>query len=250
MLIASPRVSQPEIPNWKRNLPNALTMARVVLAAAFFLILARWRYDASVMLTGRGTDRWLLAAAAVFVIAAVTDALDGALARRWGVVSVFGRVMDPFADKVLVLGAFVMLAGPGFTSRQFPNETITCVAPWMVVVMLARELLVTSIRGAYESRGVSFAASPSGKWKMILQSVCIPLVLVLIATRDTRPDVGMDTHGDGWDGAVPGARMVIMLVVWITVVVTVWSGVPYITRALRERGKLSDRGTSAGEPGA
>lgn len=219
-------------------MPNALTIGRVVLAGVFIWMLAVWSYDASPLARGGKEDPWLLLAAALFIGAAATDALDGHLARRWGVVSVFGRVMDPFADKVLVIGAFIMLSGPGFSSRQYPGEPISCVEPWMAVVILARELLVTTIRGVYESRGVSFAATASGKWKMILQCVCVPLVLVLIATKDTRPDVDLDTHGDGFDGATPGARYVIMLAVWATVVVTAWSGVPYVLRAVRERARL------------
>lgn len=222
----------------QRRLPNALTMARLVIAAMFFVMLAMWSYDASPVARGARVDPWLLLAAGVFVAAAVTDALDGHLARRWDVVSVFGRVMDPFADKVLVIGAFIMLAGPGFASRLHSGGPISCVEPWMVVVILARELLVTSIRGVFEGRGVGFAATASGKWKMILQCICVPLVLVLIGTMDARPGVDLDTHGDGFDGATPGARYIIMAIVWATVVVTAWSGVPYVLRAMRERGSL------------
>lgn len=227
---------------WQRGLPNVLTLGRVALAVVFVVALSIWRIDRTrlPLQAPTGLDWWLLAAAAVFIAAALTDAADGYLARRWRVVSVFGRVMDPFADKLLVIAAFVLLAGPAFTSRHFPGESFSCVEPWMAVVVLGRELLVTSIRGVYEGKGVSFAATWSGKWKMILQCVCVPLVLVLIATRDTRPDVGGDTHGDGWDGATPGARYVIMLVVWATVLVTAWSGVPYVLRAVRESGKLAE----------
>ena len=212
-------------------------MGRVVLAGVFFVMLAMWSCDASPVARGARVDPWLLLAAGVFVAAAVTDALDGHLARRWEVVSVFGRVMDPFADKVLVIGAFVMLAGPGFTSRLQSGGPISCVEPWMVVVILARELLVTSIRGVFEGRGVGFAATASGKWKMILQCICVPLVLVVIGTMYARPGAGLGTGGDGLDGATPAARFVIMAIVWATVAVTVWSGVPDVVRAERERGR-------------
>lgn len=222
-------------PLWQRQLPNALTNLRLVLAAAFFVVLSRWHIDGSSALDANktSTDNALLLAALLFVLAAVTDALDGFFARLWKVQSVFGRVMDPFADKILVLGGFVLLAGSAFTSRQFPNESFSCVEPWMVIVILARELLVTSLRGMVESRGHSFAATASGKWKMILQSVCIPFVLVMIATRDVRPDVGTDTPGDGWDMAVPGGRMLVMISVYLTVTVTAWSAFPYLMRAIR-----------------
>lgn len=205
------------------------------MAAVFFVVLSRWHVDDSPAVDGNKdhADMWLLLAAGLFVCAAVTDALDGYFARAWRVVSVFGRVMDPLADKVLVLGGFMLLAGSAFTSRGFPRESFSCVEPWMVIVLLARELLVTSLRAMVESRGVSFAATASGKLKMILQSVCVPLVLVLIACADVRPDVGGDTHGDGWDGATPGARLLIILIVHLTVIVTAWSGVPYVIRAVR-----------------
>src|SRR2546423_5196051 len=98
----------------RRNLPNLLTASRVVIAAAFFGVLTPWRYASSPAARGEGVDIWLLVAAALFTIAAATDAIDGYLARKWNVVSVFGRVMDPFADKLLVIGGFAFLAGPGF----------------------------------------------------------------------------------------------------------------------------------------
>src|SRR5215831_10681530 len=87
-----------------RHVPNILTVSRLALAAAFFVVLSPWQYEKSPALRGSGPDWRLLFSAVLFVVAAITDALDGLLARRWGVVSVFGRVMDPFADKILVIG--------------------------------------------------------------------------------------------------------------------------------------------------
>ncbi len=197
----------------RRNIPNMLTMSRVALAVAFFAILTPWTFRNSSLVRGESPDLWLIVAAAVFIIAAGTDALDGHLARKWNVVSVFGRIMDPFADKVLVIGAFVYLAGPGFSNGE---HSISGVHPWMVAVILARELLVTSIRAAFESRGVNFSASASGKWKMILQSVCVPLVLIL-------PNISIRS-APSWPQVA---------IVWATVLVTVWSAIPYIQRALK-----------------
>jgi CDP-diacylglycerol--glycerol-3-phosphate 3-phosphatidyltransferase len=219
-----------------RHVPNLLTISRLVLAAAFFVVLTPWQYEKSPAAKGLGIDWWILTAAAIFIVAAVTDALDGALARRWGVVSVFGRVMDPFADKLLVIGAFVLLAGRGFM-MSVPDSTpipMSAVTPWMVIVILARELLVTSIRAVVESGGGSFAASVSGKLKMILQSVCVPVVLVLLSFPAT---VGPDRVG--W------SLWVIRIVVWTTMAVTVWSGVPYIVRAAAA---LKDPRTTGGHP--
>lgn len=218
-------------------MPNVLTCVRVVFACALFALLSFWRYDRSPVAEGRGVDWFLLGGALLFVAAAVTDALDGYLARRWRAVSVFGRIMDPFADKILVIGTFAFLASAGFWSTS-DRVQVSGVHAWMVALILARELLVTSIRGAMEGMGVSFAATWSGKWKMILQSVVIPLVLVLLATTPSvreNPGTGRSLAG-----------MVIDLGVWLTVVVTAWSGAPYVARALdaaRTLGKAAQERT-------
>jgi phosphatidylglycerophosphate synthase/phosphatidylglycerophosphatase A len=195
-----------------------------VVSILFFIVLAFWRYPDSPIAHGR-IDWWLVLAALLFIIAAATDYLDGFLARRWNVVSTFGRIMDPFADKLLVIGGFVFLAGPGFTAWEpdaahavrLGGGSITAVESWMVVLLLGRELLVTSVRATMESRGIDFSASLSGKLKMVLQSITIPAVLLLLNVPVTAPDVA------GW---------LIRVLVWSTVIVTAWSGVPYIVRAI------------------
>ena len=217
----------------RRSLPNLLTAGRVVLAIVFFALLSWYRHEAPIALAREGSvltaaDWLLLIAAAIFVIAALTDILDGHLARKWGQVSVFGRIMDPFADKLLVVGAFVFLAGPGFTTDGSPAEQISGVYPWMVAVVLGRELLVTSIRAVFEGQGVSFGAAWSGKFKMILQSICVPLVLVLIALADPAAPLPHRHVAE----PTPIGRLAIDLIVWVTVIVTVWSGLPYVLRAI------------------
>lgn len=227
---------------WERATPNLLTGVRVLLACAFFAILTPWKYSKSPLALGQGPDWWLLAAAAVFIVAAITDALDGYLARRWNAVTVFGRIMDPFADKLLVIGAFVFLASPGFThtgeailhlpGKPVPPQNIsgsvTGVQAWMVAVILARELLVTSIRAEAESRGLNFSASWSGKWKMILQSICVPAVLVLMNIPGLETESPARRPGDL-------ASYAILALVWTTVTVTAWSAVPYVARATRTK---------------
>lgn len=235
----------------ERAAPNLLTGLRVVLAVAFFAVLTPWKYRDSPLARGEGPDIWLLIAAAVFTVAALTDALDGYLARRWDAITPFGRIMDPFADKFLVIGAFVFLAGPGFThtgeaiihlpTKGAPPDTVsgsvTGVQAWMVAIILGRELLVTSIRAEMESRGVDFSASWSGKWKMILQCICVPAVLVLM-------------NVPGSDGRRPGpeATWAILALVWTTVGVTIWSGVPYILRALKQLRAASPTSTPPSNP--
>ncbi len=215
---------------WHTELPNLLTLSRLVLAAGFFIALELARRPIH-------DEWWLLSAAALFILAALTDALDGFLARRWNVVSVFGRVMDPVADKILVIGAFVYLAAPAFlTTVSHHDGTVrfvqaTAVAPWMVVVIIARELLITSLRGLLEARGVDFSASLPGKAKMIAQSVAVPAVLTLLSIGSAL------THAD--PTALPRPPMPawitwsIALTVWTTVIITALSAVPYILRALR-----------------
>ena len=204
-----------------RQLPNQLTMLRLVLAAVFFVMLNCYRY-------GAASPVWLLPVAIViFILAAITDSLDGYLARRWHVESKFGRIMDPFCDKVLVIGAFVYLAGPRFVIPGAIGETdisflsmASGVYPWMVAVILSRELLVTAIRGELEGEGVKFGANVWGKLKMILQSIVIPIVLLI---------VWLDPRSDPWQWTA----WVRDILVYLTVIVTVVSGLPYITGAAR-----------------
>ncbi len=234
--LIAPRVGAPvaRATGWYLHAPNLLTVARLVLAAGFFAGLALYRFPTS--------RPWvLLAAFATFILAALTDALDGYLARRWNAETVFGRVMDPFADKVLVLGAFIFLAGPNFAPKHpvfpLPWTTLTVspvsgVDPWMVVVILARELLVTSIRAVLEARGVSFAADIFGKLKMILQATAIPAVLLLI---------WLGTEGRSWAASASDTtqplplwcRTSIDVIVRGTVIITALSVLPYIVRGWR-----------------
>ncbi len=207
----------------RRHLPNALTVLRLGIAIVFFVILSLWRgaEDPARALNAAGVDTSLVLAGVLFIIAAVTDAIDGHLSRRWNVTTGFGRVMDPFADKVLVVGAFTFLASPLFHSALGPGAggfQISGVAPWMVVLVMGRELLVTSIRGLVEGHGGNFSASLSGKLKMIVQSITIPTIILSIAILDVSPGTF-------------GARL-ITSVVWATVVVTVVSGWPYVLRGI------------------
>lgn len=222
----------------RRDIPNALTILRLVLTAIFIAVLALFDGTTS-------TAALLPIAASLFIVAAITDALDGYLARRWRVESLFGRVMDPVADKVLVMGAFVMLCGPAFivevsfvvdsgeviagrpVFEVAPQLVFLGVAPWMVVVILSRELLVTSLRSVLETQGVDFRARASGKWKMILQSVCVPVVLLwvwMVVTTDA-PELL-----EPWPTAIGLANDAL---IWLTVTVTAISGVPYVTAAIR-----------------
>ena len=209
--------------NWK--LPNQLTVGRIGLAAGFFVLLGLYDH------TEPATSRWLLNSAfVVYIIAGITDVLDGYLARKWNVTSAFGRISDPVVDKVLVVGAFAMLAGRNFAvgpggagvcelERQLPywlaGGMISSVRPWMVVVILSREFLISAVRGYSESQGVVFPATSAGKIKMFLQSVAICTVIYQIANVPTAP----------W------AVYTKLITVWVSLVATVVSGLAYIGKA-------------------
>lgn len=181
----------------RRRIPNLLTILRLILALVFFAILSVVTLEPLA---------WRLGVAALFLIAAGTDALDGYLARRWNAESRFGRIMDPVCDKVLVLGAFVFLAGPAFHADGVDSG----VMPWMAVVIIAREMLITAIRGMMESSGQSFGAKASGKIKMVLQSFAIPVLIVFShETTDWAPALCLG-------------------IAWAVVLVTIWSGIPYL----------------------
>lgn len=211
-----------------RHVPNLLTGGRLVLAAVFFVLLSFYQHD------GRG-DPWLLNSAfVIFVIALFTDFLDGYLARRWKVEGAFGRVVDPLVDKVLVLGSFIFFAGKNFivaeTARGLSAgthdvvKTISGVAPGMVVLLLTRELLVTSLRGAAESAGQAFGAAFVGKFKMVFQSGTVLVILVYV--NYVAPAAGLSATAK-WAFAL--ARDVC---IWATVGVTVYSGLVYVQRAV------------------
>jgi len=214
----------------QRTLPNALTVFRVILAGAFFVLLSLWQgigVNEGRRHPGSGVEPTLLASAILFLVAALTDAVDGYLSRKWNTTSAFGRVMDPFADKVLIIGAFVYLAGPAFRSPLAGGGflQVSGVASWMVIVVLARELLVTSIRGVVEGRGGNFQANAAGKVKMIVQATAITTALATVAILDT----STGTFG----------RWLVDGVVWVSIAVTAISGIPYIVRgaaALRDAG--------------
>jgi CDP-diacylglycerol--glycerol-3-phosphate 3-phosphatidyltransferase len=140
------------------SVANQLTASRLVLSVGLFALIA--------------VEQWLWALV-VFALAAVTDWLDGYFARTRGQTSALGRVFDPLVDKVLVCGAFIFLLPYGSSP---PAGWLT---PWMVTVVVAREFLITGLRGWLESMGVSFGADWLGKLKMGLQ--CAAIIGILLA---------------------------------------------------------------------
>jgi CDP-diacylglycerol---glycerol-3-phosphate 3-phosphatidyltransferase len=204
-----------------RHVPNALTASRLVLAAVFFTILSFYQHE------GRGDPTMLNIAFVIYLVALFTDFLDGYLARRWKVEGAFGRVVDPFVDKVLVIGSFIFFSGKNFIIPETAPHggehevvrTISGVVPAMVVVILARELFVTSFRGMSEGTGHAFGAAFSGKLKMVFQSVTILVILVYV------------NYFAKLGGNVERAAQIFRDVcIWATIAITVWSGLLYVQR--------------------
>jgi CDP-diacylglycerol--glycerol-3-phosphate 3-phosphatidyltransferase len=178
------------------NLPNVITLSRLVLAVFLF-----WLIDIG--------NHWL-AATVVFVVAAATDAMDGYIARRYGLVTKIGRILDPFVDKVIIGGAFMFLA----------VQRNSGVNAWMVIAVIGREMFVTSLRSVLESEGKDFSAATSGKIKMVVQ--CLAVAGSLLFLEYARESPAERTWAFTRDALL-----------WSAVAVTIYSGYEYIIRAMR-----------------
>ncbi len=136
------------------NLPNMLTMGRIAIIPLF------------VWLTYEGDPFNSMLAALVFTLAAVTDVVDGFLARRWNMITVVGKLMDPLADKLIVMAALVM------------SVRLGRIAAWVVILLIARELVVGALRQIAAVEGLVIAAGQEGKWKTSLQLSGIVMLLI------------------------------------------------------------------------
>jgi len=148
------------------NLPNLITLGRVAVIPFFLWLLAR------------GDPRSSYWAAVVFALAAISDVVDGWLARRMNLITVFGKLMDPLADKLIVTSGLVMLAQMGR------------VEAWLVIVLLSRELIISGLRQIASSEGLVISASQGGKWKTALQLTGLVAVIVHFRQTLTYPIVG------------------------------------------------------------
>ncbi len=213
----------------RRQIPNLITTARLLLAILFFGILSWYQYG------GRGHSTLLTLGFVICLIAISTDYLDGYLARRWNVESGFGRVVDPFVDKILVLGSFIFFAGKNFIisdpadPQPYVVKTITGVAPWMVVIILGRELLVTSIRGLAEKSGISFGADRWGKIKMVMQSITILVIITYVYFHEVVHKHFQENLAayDFYAGLFRDTT------IWLTLIITVASGWGYLRRSVQ-----------------
>jgi CDP-diacylglycerol--glycerol-3-phosphate 3-phosphatidyltransferase len=180
------------------TIPNLLTLARLPLSAVLFACIA---YEC-----------WL-AALIVFAIASITDWLDGWLARKLNQQSALGRNLDPLIDKVLTGGAFIYLMPVDGSELM----------PWMVTVVIGRELLITGIRGIMETQGLKFGADWFGKLKTVLQMITLVAILAILWLRTT-----------GIAGRLQNSLHVVQLIlIYAMLIATVGSGLQYLVRATR-----------------
>ena len=165
-------------------IPNILTFGRLVLTIVFLvMILFAPRYYADGEISFPG---FLDIAFILFVIAGLTDIVDGYAARRLNVTSKFGRMIDPLADKILVCGAFICFALIGQPKLfNLGPVVLTAIHSLVAAILIAREAYVTVLRHIAEARGVNFAATISGKIKMFLQSFAIGTVVIKMAHVQT-----------------------------------------------------------------
>ncbi len=169
------------------NLPNKLTVLRVIMIPFFV---------AALMFEGGTNPMYRYIAAAIFIVASFTDFLDGSIARKYGLVTNFGKFMDPLADKLLVCSALICLIELG----QLPA--------WMVLIIISREFIISGFRLVASDNGVVIAASYWGKWKTVFQMISVILLIVNI----------------------PALSMITSAALWIALALTVISLVDYIVK--------------------
>lgn len=191
--------------------PNRITAIRFVGALVLFTIFAGVLGDRAAQ--GIAEVRGVVCFAFwLFVVVAATDVLDGYLARRDQLITAFGRIADPFTDKVLILGTMIFQATMPWTQAWLPA--------WIVVAILAREFLVTGIRGYVESVGGEFPAGRFGKLKMIAQC-CAVGGIIWVHAYDWSAG-----WFDFWSALTHG-------LVWATLFATVGSGLSYVLKTRR-----------------
>ena len=187
-----------------KQIPNILTVGRFFLTIIFLVMILFSPHIAQ-----ENRVSFLDISFVLFVVAGLTDMVDGAVARKLGVTSKFGRMVDPLADKVLVCGAFICFAIIGEPKLFNLGQTSLVIIQWVfAAVIILREVYVTVLRHLAEAKGVNFAATASGKIKMFLQSFAIGTVIVKMAHVQT-------AAWGYWFTAITYA---------ITLIVTVFSG--------------------------
>lgn len=182
------------------NVPNVITMVRLVLSIAVFVLIPLQQFTAALV---------------VFVIAASTDWADGYWARKYGEVTKLGRVLDPFVDKIIICGTYIFLAA----------EVNSGITAWMATVIMGREMLVTALRSVIEGSGGDFSAKWAGKVKMVVQ--CIAVVASLLVLRHLA--IYQDTLPiEDW------LKYTLLISAWGAILITIYSGLEYVMIAAKK----------------
>jgi CDP-diacylglycerol---glycerol-3-phosphate 3-phosphatidyltransferase len=190
------------------NLPNKLTVSRFVLTVVFLWALF-WPWPIPFRHT---------LALVFFCLAGVTDFLDGRIARARGLITNFGILMDPLADKIMTCSAFIAFV----ESTHLHSDAPVKVAAWMVIVIVARELAITGLRLLAASKGVVLAAERFGKHKTISQIIAIIALLVTDAKNEW--PLSLQNLFQGWSATFTEIAL------WLTVALTAASGLIYLWR--------------------
>ena len=169
------------------NLPNKLTVLRVIMIPFFVFFL---------LLENGANPTWRYLSAAIFIVASFTDLLDGKIARKYNLVTNFGKFMDPLADKLLVCSALICL----IQLEQLPA--------WMVIIIISREFIISGFRLVASDNGVVIAASYWGKFKTVFQMISVILLILNILALS----------------------LITQICVWIALILTVVSLVDYIVK--------------------
>lgn len=171
------------------NLPNKLTIGRVIAVPIFVILYILGYYGFAFI---------------IFIAASITDMLDGKIARKYNLVTNFGKIMDPLADKVLVYSAFCLMVENGL------------VPGYMFIIILAREFAVAGMRTVAASEGIVVAAGMSGKIKTVLQMIAVPLLLLITVFPDGTLGTIIYYSAYGF--------------LWASLIMTIYSGIEYIVQ--------------------
>ena len=190
------------------NVPNQITMLRLVLSIVVFVLIPLELY---------------IPALIIFAVAAGTDWVDGYYARKYDQVTQLGRILDPFCDKIIICGSYILLS---VQMRDIQAESLGVsvqIAGWMAVVVVGRELLVTALRGFIEQHGGDFSAKFSGKLKMVFQCAAVIGSLAVLSNPTESSD---------------GLRVTTLILIWLSVVSTIYTGIIYIQAAIKTIGEF------------
>ena len=185
------------------NVPNQITMLRLVLSIVVFVLVPLELY---------------IPALIIFAVAAGTDWVDGYYARKYDQVTQLGRILDPFCDKIIICGSYILLS---VQMRDIQAESLGLsvqIAGWMAVVVVGRELLVTALRGFIEQHGGDFSAKFSGKLKMVFQCAAVIGSLAVLSNPTESSDA---------------LRVTTLILIWLSVLSTIYTGIIYIQAAIK-----------------